>query len=210
MGCYGTRFGILLGLFIGSFTFPACESGTSAEGYEQQIMQARVERDMSMREEESVLPPSRQSAFRGLDYYDVDLSYRFVVPFERSSQPDTMMVAESTGGVRPQVQLGRITVPFPVGEEDLVVFESTSENPRSRLWLAFADSTNGIETYEAGRYVNLEPTGQDSVVVDFNRAYNPTCVYNPDYACPLPPSENRIEAPVPAGEKMPFFAEETP
>ncbi len=170
-------------------------------------MQARVERDMSMREDESVLPPDRRSAFRGLDFYDVDPAYRFVVPFETFSQPDTIMVAESTGGVRPQVQMGQVTVPFPSGKEDLLVFESTSENPRSRLWLAFSDATNGTETYEAGRYVNLEPTGQDSVVVDFNRAYNPTCAYNPDYACPLPPSENRIDAPVPAGEKAPLFEE---
>jgi uncharacterized protein (DUF1684 family) len=45
----------------------------------------------------------------------------------------------------------------------------------------------------------------DSVTVDFNRAYNPTCVYNPEYACPLPPQENRLDVPIPAGEKIPKF-----
>lgn len=208
MGRIGSHFVLLLGFLVGSFVFGACTNGSSTQGYEQQLMQARVERDMSMREEESVLPPSRRSAFQGLDFYEVNPTYRFVRPFQKFSQPDTIMVAESTGGVRPQVQLGRITVPLPSGEEELVVFESTGENPRSRLWLAFADATNGTETYEAGRYVNLEPTGQDSVVIDFNRAYNPTCAYNPDYACPLPPSENRIDAPVPAGEKAPMFDDE--
>lgn len=201
------RIAIVIGVLIGGVAVGGCENGTTSEDYEQQIMQARVERDMSMREEKSVLPPDRRSAFRGLDFYDVDPAYRFVVPFHRFSQPDTVMVAESTGGVRSQVQLGRITVPLPSGEEELLVFESTGDNPRSRLWLAFSDATNGDETYEAGRYLNLEPVGEDSLEVDFNRAYNPTCAYNPDYACPLPPSENRIDAPVPVGEKAPLFQE---
>jgi hypothetical protein len=43
------------------------------------------------------------------------------------------------------------------------------------------------------------------VVVDFNRAYNPTCTYNPEFACPLPPEENRLDVPIPAGEKTPKF-----
>lgn len=210
MGRFVPRWVVLVGLLAGTLAVGACENGNSSQGYEQKIMQARVERDMSMRKKESVLPPSRRSAFRGLDYYDVDPAYRFVVPFQRFAHPDTVMVAESTGGVRPQVQLGRITVPFPSGKEDFLVFQSTGENPRSRLWLAFADATNGEETYEAGRYVNLEPAGEDSVVVDFNRSYNPTCAYNPDYACPLPPSENRIDAPIRAGEKTPLFKGDSP
>lgn len=205
-----TRLSLLIALFVGSVALGGCEGETSTDEYEQQVMQDRVERDMSMREEESVLPPGRRSAFRGLDYYNVDPAYRFVVPLERSAQPDTVMVAESTGGVRPQVLVGRVTIPFPNSEEQLIVFEGEGETPRGRLWLAFADATNGDSTYKAGRYVDVEPAEGDSVVVDFNRAYNPTCVYNPDYACPLPPSENRIDAPVTAGEKMPLFKKGQP
>lgn len=208
--CFVTRLGLLVCLLIGGIILGGCEGETSTDEYEQQVMQDRVERDMSMREEESVLPPGQRSAFRGLDFYEVDPAYRFVVSLERSAQPDTVMVAESTGGVRPQVLVGHVTIPFPHSEEQLVVFRGESETPRGRLWLAFSDSTNGQTTYKAGRYVDLESTEEDSVVVDFNRAYNPTCVYNPDYACPLPPSQNRIKAPVTAGEKMPLFKEGQP
>lgn len=183
----------------------ACGQGDTARSYEQEIKQTRVQRDMRLREKESVLAPDRRDAFRGLDFYRVDSTYRFVVPLRRFSSPDTVMIAESTGGLRSQTRVGRVTVPLPTGKEDLAVFRGEGDDSRGRLWIPFSDSTNGKTTYEGGRYVDLNSVGTDSVVVDFNRTYNPTCVYDPDYACPVPPPENRIDAPVPAGEKMPLF-----
>ncbi len=198
----------LLLLLVGTVLL-ACDDEAPVDDYEQAVMQSRVQRDMQMREKESVLPPDRRDSFRGLNYYDVDPAYRFVLPLRRSSAPDTVMIAESTGGLRPQVRVGQVTVPLPEGDQDLVVFRGESDAPRGRLWIPFADSTNKHSTYKGGRYVDLKSAGTDSVVVDFNRAYNPTCVYNPDFACPLPPPENRIDAPVPAGEKKPLFRDGT-
>ena len=196
---------LLLLVCVGAAVSACGEEAASTNDYEQTVVQDRVQRDMRMREKESVVPPDRRDAFRGLNFYDVNPTYRYVVPLRRSSTPDTVMIAESTGGLRPQVRVGRVTVPLPTGEEELVVFRGESDNPRGRLWIPFADSTNEHATYKGGRYVDLEPTDTDSVVVDFNRAYNPTCAYNPDFACPLPPPENRIDAPIPAGEKTPSF-----
>jgi uncharacterized protein (DUF1684 family) len=186
-----------------------CGGDDADTSYEQTVMQDRVQRDMQMREKESVLPPGRRKSFRGLDYYPVDSTYRFVVPFRPTAAPDTVMLAENTGRIRAQVRIGHVTVPLPVGDARLAVFRGASDDPRGRLWVPFADATNGDETYEAGRYVDLSRTGDDSVVVDFNRAYNPTCVYNPEYACPLPPKENRLDARIPAGEKTPKFRGES-
>jgi uncharacterized protein (DUF1684 family) len=179
--------------------------GSSATSYEDRVMQDRVQRDMQMREENSVLPPERRRAFRGLDYYPVDPSYRFVVPFQPHAAPDTVMLAENTGRVRAQARAGHVKVPLPSGDVRLAVFRGASDDPRGRLWVPFADATNGDSTYAAGRYVDLIPAPGDSVVVDFNRAYNPTCTYNPEYACPLPPEQNQLAASIPAGEKTPKF-----
>jgi len=183
----------------------ACGTGPSSEGYEQAVMQDRVQRDMQMREKESVLPPDRREAFRGLNFYEVDPSYRYTVLLRRFETPDTVMIPESTGNLRPQQRVGEVTVPLPEGPEELVVFRGEGDTPRGRLWIPFADSTNRHSTYKGGRYVDLTATDSDSVVVDFNRAYNPTCAYNPDFACPLPPPKNRIAVPVVAGEKRPTF-----
>lgn len=195
---------LLLLLLVG-FALTACGEEASTDDYEQAVMQSRVQRDMRMRDKESVLPPDRRDAFKGLNFYDVDPAYRYVVPLRRFSAPDTVMIAESTGGIRPQVRVGQVDVPLPEGDHELVVFRGEGDTPRGRLWIPFADSTNEHSTYKGGRYVDLKPVEGDSVVVDFNRAYNPTCAYNPDFACPLPPPENRIDAPVPAGEKKPSF-----
>jgi hypothetical protein len=182
-----------------------CGGDPAESSYEQQVMQDRVQRDMEMREKNSVIPPRRLDAFQGLDYYAVDPDYRFVLPFQEQVAPDTVMLAENTGQIRPQVRVGRVTVPLPSGNTRLAVFRGASDDPRGRLWVPFADATNGDSTYSAGRYVDLERAEGDSVIVDFNRAYNPTCAYNPEFACPLPPEQNRLDVSIPAGEKTPKF-----
>lgn len=186
-------------------TLIGCGDSGSTTSYTQEVLQERVQRDMQMREKESVLPPNRRSSFQGLDHYPVDSTYRFVVPFRQSAVADTVMLAESTGQIRAQARVGSVTVPLSSAEVTLAVFQGATDDPRGRRWIPFTDSTNGAGTYEAGRYVDLIPADGDSVIVDFNRAYNPTCAYNPDFACPLPPKENHIEAPILAGEKTPKF-----
>ena len=200
-----TRFGLLLLSATLAVGIVGCGGGPAESSYEQQVMQDRVQRDMEMREKNSVIPPRRLDAFQGLDYYAVDPAYRFVVPFQEQAAPDTVMLAENTGQIRPQVRVGRVSVPLPSGEVRLAVFRGASDDPRGRLWVPFADATNGDSTYSAGRYVDLERAASDSVIVDFNRAYNPTCAYNPEFACPLPPEQNRLDESIPAGEKTPKF-----
>ena len=68
--------------------------------------------------------------------------------------------------------------------------------------MPFVDLTSGAETYPAGRYLDLDRTRTGIYLIDFNRAYNPYCYYNPTYDCPYPPRENRLKVPVRAGEKL--------
>jgi uncharacterized protein (DUF1684 family) len=80
--------------------------------------------------------------------------------------------------------------------------EPTGE-PGGRLFVVFGDSTNRKETYGGGRFLYADwPTdGDDRVVLDFNRAYNPPCVFTPWATCPLPPPQNKLELAIAAGEK---------
>ena len=66
----------------------------------------------------------------------------------------------------------------------------------------FSDMTSGKETYDAGRYIDLDRTATGLYDLDFNKAYHPYCVYNSSYECPIPPPENRLKIPVQAGEKL--------
>ncbi len=70
------------------------------------------------------------------------------------------------------------------------------------LELYFSDATSGRETYRM-RYVDLKPQDDGRYVVDFNRAYNPACVFSPYYNCPIPPADNRLPVAIRVGERMP-------
>ena len=75
---------------------------------------------------------------------------------------------------------------------------------RDHLFIPFTDATSGEETYESGRYIDLEieDIKNDKVLIDFNKAYNPYCAYvSGKYNCPIPPSENRLIVAIRAGEK---------
>lgn len=181
-----------------------CEQAPAGSSYVQEVLQHRVSRDMSMREKNSVLPRSARAQFKGLRYYDVDTTYRYTLPLREATSPDTLVMAGSAGQVVPQVQVGWVEVPFPSGPASLAVYYSL-DTDEEQLWIPFTDPTNGGETYEAGRYLDAEPASEDRLVIDFNYAYNPTCVYNPEYNCPLPPEENGLGNPVPAGEKVPLL-----
>ncbi len=72
----------------------------------------------------------------------------------------------------------------------------------TRLFVPFRDLTSGNETYGGGRYLDLDRTSTGLYDLDFNRAYHPYCVYNPEYDCPVPPADNRLAFAVRAGERL--------
>ncbi len=69
------------------------------------------------------------------------------------------------------------------------------------LFLPFLDNTNGDESYGGGRYIDLDVTEEDNLVIDFNSAYNPYCTYNEKYSCPIVPRENYLPLEINAGVK---------
>lgn len=184
-------------LLAGGFLF-GCASPSEAPSYEREVLQYRMEREMNLRDDNSVLSRAEREQFKGLNHYPVDSTYRYAVPLEAAPTPDTVWMPESTGGATSLARLGYVTVPFPQDTARLAVFRVDGQED---LWIPFADATNRTTTYPGGRYVDAARQSDGTLVVDFNKAYNPTCDYDPDYACPLPPSENRIAFDVPVGEQ---------
>lgn len=74
------------------------------------------------------------------------------------------------------------------------------------LQFVFADTTSGRETYGGGRFLYAERPGDGRLILDFNRAINPPCVFTPYATCPLPLPENRLPMAVTAGERWPLPA----
>jgi uncharacterized protein (DUF1684 family) len=116
---------------------------------------------------------------------------------------DVMEMPTSTGLRRPMRRIGTLEFTLKGARRSLTAFAEADDNELRRLFVPFGDLTNGAETYQGGRYLDLDRTATGLYDLDFNRAYNPFCVFNPSYDCPIPPRENRLDIPVRAGEKMP-------
>lgn len=174
--------------------------GDGGSSYRERVREARRERARRLAAAD-VLPEAAGEESPVLRHFRVDSAYRFVARLERLARPDTVYVPSSTGAVVPAGKVGHVRIDFPTGPERLSVFRAGGAD--GSLWIPFADATNGKETYPAGRYVGVRSAGEEgkTVVVDFNRAHNPTCEYDPRYTCPLPPEENHVSFRVPAGEK---------
>ncbi|MFC4405966.1 DUF1684 domain-containing protein [Haloarchaeobius iranensis] len=154
-------------------------------------------------DQRSPLPPDVRAEFDGLDYYEVDPDYRFVVELEAYDEPEPVVVGTSTDGEQEYLAWGEFTVEIAGEAVSVTAYKGDSEE--DRLWVPFRDETSGEETYGAGRYLDLEPehhrTEDGRWILDFNEAYNPTCAYSDRYECPLPPTENWLDVPIEAGER---------
>jgi uncharacterized protein (DUF1684 family) len=98
-------------------------------------------------------------------------------------------------------RVGRLSFMLKGRPFTLTAFVEANETDIRRLFVPFRDLTNGTETYQGGRYLDLDRTATGVYDLDFNKAYHPFCYYNPSYDCPIPPAENRLQIPIRAGEK---------
>lgn len=75
------------------------------------------------------------------------------------------------------------------------------EIPGGKVYIIFHDLSCGNGSYPAGRFLVSEPRQGNTVVLDFNKAYNPPCAFTDFATCPLPPSQNYLMVEIPAGER---------
>jgi len=184
----------------------ACAPGSGVEDYGTTIAQNRALKDESFRSSpDSPIPPDKRNALLPLAYYAIDEA--FAVPAELEMSPDRsrLKIPTSTGKLRDYERIGTLRFSLQGQPMRLTAFSEVGQ-PVSRLFVPFADTTSGTETYAAGRYMELDPTATGIYVIDFNGAYHPFCYYNAEYDCPFPPAENRLAIAIRAGERLPESA----
>ena len=167
----------------------------------------REARDSLFREHpQSPIPIAHRSDFTGCSFFDYDPAARLLARVEPSA-PARVDVAASSGQAFPFTSVG--TVSFELEGEEHALALLWNEGYGGGLFLSFQDETSGRETYAGARYLLDTVKGADlgldggKLVLDFNFAYNPSCSYDPSWACPLAPSENRLRVAVRAGERAP-------
>jgi len=136
--------------------------------------------------------------FEGMNYFDIDPSWHLVGRYELFDEPKVLRTPNVLGTVSEEEIYGAVV--FERNGEEYRL--EPSGKPENGFFLVFGDQTNGRETYGGGRFLYSEPVAEDgTVVVDFNKAYCPPCVFTPYATCPLPAPQNKLAVRIEAGEK---------
>ena len=137
--------------------------------------------------------------FKGVDNYLIDESWRINGRFIRADEGASIEITNVLGQVSESPVYGTFEFDMDGKTHSLLgLGDESSED----LWFIFADRTSGHGTYGAGRFLYSDAMPENGrLTVDFNKAYNPPCAFNPYSTCPLPPQRNRMNLMVTAGEK---------
>jgi hypothetical protein len=149
----------------------------------------------------SPLKPEDIKTFEGLSFFPVDSSFVVVSKLKRTNTSDFFEMKTSTSRLSKERVFGILSFTIKGFDYSLKVYQSESSVLESSdyLFLPYLDATNGITTYGGGRYLDLKIPKGDSIWLDFNKSYNPYCVYNERYSCPIVPRENLLPIKVDAG-----------
>lgn len=142
--------------------------------------------------------------FSGLKWYPANPSARVIGQFTPVATPQTVQAPNILGDLEPFQVAGTVAVTIGGKTANMVAWKSGNQ-----FWFVFRDLTSADTTYPSARFLYTDAAGPDGkVVMDFNRARNPPCAYNPWTTCPLPPAANKLAVRIEAGEKR-YHAEAT-
>ncbi len=194
-------------LAVSHLTLKGQKSGNlNPTEYVSGIQKERDQKDIEMlTDEKSPIPDEEKATFKKLNYFKPDPEYRIEASFKRFDQASRFLMKTTTDRLPEYSLYGVVNFSYKGKNYSLNVYQNIElvKKPgyEKHLFLPFNDETNDKETYGGGRFLDLTETGENTLVVDFNLAYNPYCAYNHKYSCPIPPAENNLKVKIEAGEK---------
>ncbi|MEN7550351.1 DUF1684 domain-containing protein [Rapidithrix thailandica] len=177
-----------------------------AQQYEEEIAHFQQELNEEFRNpEESPLPKKDLKKFKKHNFFPIDSTYKVLAKFVKTHNALPFKMQTTTDRLPTYEKYGEVIFEIEGQILTLSIYQShqlrRTLKYKDHLFLPFTDLTNGKETYGGGRYLDLTIPSGDTIVIDFNKAYNPYCAYNPSYSCPIPPEENDLNIRIEAGVK---------
>ncbi len=141
--------------------------------------------------------------FKGIKFFPISEKYRVKASLSLLKNDSVFELPHSHDATKPYKQYAVASFELLGKSYELLVLEQVVKKPGAEnyLLLPFTDATSNIETYGGGRYIDLDKTAGTEITIDFNKAYNPYCLYNSKYTCPIPPKENKLPIRLEAGMK---------
>jgi uncharacterized protein (DUF1684 family) len=157
--------------------------------------------------EHSPLTPEDLAKFETLPFFEIDSTYYVIARFEKAKKSKSIKFKTSTDR-RPKYEIyGTVYFTIKGAAYSLHLYQShrlrEMEEFKTHLFLPFTDLSTGAESYGGGRYLDLEIPEGETIIIDFNHAYNPYCAYSGRYSCPVVPDKNFIDVKVLAGVMAP-------
>jgi len=163
-----------------------------------QLLDHRKAKDEFFRtSHDSPLTHADQHEFEGLSYFEPNHHLVFTLAVE-SGDGSAIDFQTSDDRVKTYRNAGKVSFEVDGEPAELTLYQTGHPG----YFIPFRDKTSGETTYGAGRYLDIDPNLDGTVTIDFNLAYNPSCVYSDGYSCPIPPIQNWLQVPIEAGEKM--------
>ncbi|WP_282123953.1 DUF1684 domain-containing protein [Algibacter mikhailovii] len=155
---------------------------------------------------ESPLKKKDRKTFEGLEFFQFDSLYVVKARFIRTPNEKPFKMKTTTDRLPEYLKYGELVFQIKGKQFKLNIYQNQSlvdvEGSEDYLFLPFLDETNGLESYGGGRYIDAKIPRNDTMIIDFNKAYNPYCAYNDKYSCPLVPRENYLKVRIEAGVKV--------
>jgi uncharacterized protein len=140
-------------------------------------------------------------------FYTPDPAYRVLATVELLKDQPFFAMRTSTGKPRQAKKYARVTFTLNNKTHKLFAYQLgellASKEYKDNFFIPFLDAGSGEQTYGGGRYLDFttKEVVNNTLLIDFNKAYNPYCAFVSGYQCPIPPRENMLAATVEAGEK---------
>jgi len=179
------------------------QGGQSAADYQAFIEKEREDKDAFMKSGNESPFQKDTIPFEGLKYFPVNEKFNIKASLTPIQEKKVVILGTSDGLEQKYLEYAYAGFKLDGVENKLLILELMDAGPlRGKLFLAFADETSGIETYGAGRYLDVKRVpAATTIELDFNLAYNPYCAYTENFSCPFPPKENILKVAILAGEK---------
>jgi uncharacterized protein (DUF1684 family) len=164
----------------------------------------RTRDDLLRTHPDSPIPQPQRAGYPGAPVAAYDPQLRFDVLVDTDAPPRHMELATGSDGIVPFDRIGIAHLPR-YGDLDVWWLGSYGGG----VFVPVKDASAGVTSYGGGRYLIDTVKGADlggddgRLILDFNFAYNPSCAYDPAWACPLAPAGNTLSRPLPAGELVP-------
>jgi uncharacterized protein (DUF1684 family) len=170
--------------------------------YASQVAADRAYKDAMFLKGDDPVPQNKKADLLPLAYFPIDPEYNVPASLKPSDDQTVIPMPTSSGSPRQMRKAGTLEFTLKGQPFSITAFVDLSDRNLDHLTVMFSDLTSGTETYNSGRYIDLNRSPTGVYALDFNRAYHPYCYYNGSYECPIPPPENRLKIPIRAGERL--------